>query len=56
MSESATLYLDDLFEGQGKSKHHRSLRGNHLLVNGVVEMGHLQQSHDTICIYLKKKQ
>ena len=55
MWESATLYLDDLFEGQGKSKHHRSLRGNHLLVNGVVEMGHLQQSHDTIWA-LKKKQ
>ena len=46
---SCVQYLDDLFKGQGKAKHHRSLRGNHLLVNGVVEMGHLQHS-DTFTI------
>lgn len=39
------MYLYDLFKGQGKTKHHRSLRRNHLLINGIVEMGHLQRSN-----------
>ena len=38
-------YLDDLFKGQCETQHHRFLRGNHLLVDGVVEMCHLQQSN-----------
>lgn len=35
--------LDDLLKGQSEAKHHGSLRGNHLLVDGVVEVGHLRQ-------------
>lgn len=38
------IYLYDLLKGQGQTEHHGSLRWNHLLVNSVVEMGHLQGS------------
>lgn len=34
-------YLDDLLKGQSTAEHHGSLRRDHLLIDGVVEMSHL---------------
>lgn len=53
MISTGVQYLDDLFKGQCKTKHHRSLRGNHLLVYCVVEMGHLQRSNTLLELELE---
>lgn len=35
-------HFDDLLECEGVAKHHGPLGGDHLLVDGVVEMSHLE--------------
>jgi len=40
----ACRVLDDMLKSHGRLQHHGLLTGNHLLVNSIVEMGHLQPS------------